>query len=123
MEQPVRVLGSSVLHKGKVFHVVREKLQLPDGGLVERDIGVHPGAAVFIPQLPSGEMLLVRQYRHPLGKMLLEFPAGTLNQGEDPLACAKREVREEVGYEASEWMDLGTLYPAPGFCNEVQYAY
>lgn len=123
MKPPVRVLASHSLHRGHVFEVVREKLEMTDNRVVERDIVVHRGAAVFIPQTDNGDLLLVRQYRQPLRTMLLEFPAGTLDEGEDGLTCARREIREEVGYEAAEWIDLGILYPAPGFCNEVQHGF
>lgn len=118
----ITVLETKRLSKGKNFEVVRERLQI-GGRETERDTVVHPGASVFIPQLASGELLLTYQYRHPLKSMLLEFPAGTLDPGEQPLACAKREIQEEVGYEAQDWTDLGTLLPAPGFCSEVQYCY
>ena len=123
MNPQVKVLSSTTVHTGKTITVKREEFDLPDGHTVERDIVLHPGAAVFIPQMPGGELLLVRQYRHSIRNMLLEFPAGTLNSGEDGLTCAKREIEEETGHRAQEWIDLGTLYPAPGFCNEVQFCY
>lgn len=68
-------------------------------------------------------MLLLRQYRHALREWILEIPAGTLAPGEAPLDCAKREIQEETGFAASEWTQLGTLYPSPGFCNEVQHLF
>jgi ADP-ribose pyrophosphatase len=83
----------------------------------------HPGAVVFLPITAAGSMLLVRQHRMPLGRELLEAPAGTLEIGEEPLGCAQREIQEEVGMQAERWESLGTLYPAPGFCDEVQHLF
>ncbi len=84
---------------------------------------LHPGAAVFLPLDEDNNLLLVRQYRHPIGQMLLEAPAGTLEPNEEPLTCAKREIQEEVGMSAATWTPLGTLYPAPGFCSELQHLF
>lgn len=120
----LKVVGSQVLCKGPKFYVVREKLELPGGkGVKDRDIVVHPGAAVFIPQQADGRLLLTKQYRYSLQKEILEFPAGTLDFSEAPLDCAKREIQEEVGMRAEEWIPLGTVWPSPGICNEVQHFY
>ncbi len=123
MKAQVQVLSSSVAYTAHTFQVHRQTLQLPDKRTIERDVVRHPGAAVFIPQLANGNVLLVRQFRQPLASILLEFPAGTLNKAEDPLACAQREIEEETGHTAREWIDMGKLYPAPGFCDEIQYCY
>lgn len=124
MGSGLKVVGSQVLCQGAKFSVVREKLELPGGrGIKDRDVVMHPGAAVFVPQLPTGELLLVKQYRYSLRTTILEFPAGTLDADEDPLACAKREIQEEVGVRADEWLALGSSWPAPGICNEVQHFY
>ncbi|NBW40991.1 NUDIX hydrolase [bacterium] len=83
----------------------------------------HPGAAVFLPITDTGSILFVQQYRMPIGRELIEAPAGTLESGELPLHCAQREIQEEVGMRAETWHELGTLYPAPGFCDELQYLF
>lgn len=97
--------------------------QLFPSGSSKRFVVRHPGAAVFLPITDVGSVLLVRQHRTALGRELLEAPAGTLEAGEDPLACAQREIQEEVGMKAERWDSLGTLYPAPGFCDEVQHLF
>jgi ADP-ribose pyrophosphatase len=96
---------------------------MPDGSRMVRDVVRHPGAVVILPLTASKTILLVRQYRHPIGQWILELPAGTLEPGEEPLACAQREICEEVGFAARAWQKLGELYPAPGFCDERQRLY
>jgi len=78
----------------------------------------HPGAAAVIPFLTDDEVLLVRQYRHPIRSDLWEIPAGKLDPGEDALTCARRELQEETGYVAEDWTCLGSFYTTPGFSNE-----
>lgn len=114
-------LNSQTVYSGKAFNVDKEELRLPDGRSVVREIVRHPGAVVIMPEVRPGTFLLVRQYRAATKKALLEFPAGTLEQGEDPLSCAKREIAEEVGHRAEDWTPLGTGYPAPGFCDEIHH--
>ena len=123
MENPVRVISSKLIYKGRTFDLVERELQYPNGKLFKRAIVEHSGAVVFIPQCQDGSLLLVRQYRAALSCTILEFPAGTLEQGEDPLECAKRESAEEVGHSAAEWLGLGAIYPSPGICSEVQHCY
>ena len=83
----------------------------------------HPGAVVIMPQFADGRLLLIAQYRFAVGETLLEFPAGTLETGEAPLACARRELLEETGYRAEHWRALGTIYSSPGFCDEQQHLF
>jgi ADP-ribose pyrophosphatase len=118
-----RTIKSSNIYTGKAFYVSQEEVELPSGSVVKRDIVRHPGAVVILPITSDGKLILVRQYRHAIGKTILEFPAGTLDPKELPLDCAKRELAEEVGQQAEEWQSLGTLYPAPGFCDEKQHLY
>lgn len=123
MDQKFKVMASKSLYAGRYIELVEEELELPNGTLITRPVVKHNGAVVILPQDGDGSLLLVKQYRHAPRATLLEFPAGTLEVGEAPAPCAKREIKEEVGYEASEWEDLGILYPAPGFCNEIQYCF
>jgi ADP-ribose pyrophosphatase len=123
MEQQVEKLREQTLFTGPVFTVVEERLRLATG-TIHRHLTVrHPGAVVLVPRQADGTLLVIQQYRYSVRQMLLEFPAGTLEPGEEPLACAQRELAEEVGHTAAGWESLGELYPAPGFCNEVQYCF
>jgi ADP-ribose pyrophosphatase len=83
----------------------------------------HPGGAVAVPLLDDGRVILVRQHRYPLGKSILELPAGKLNPGEDPAIAAARELEEETGWRAARWTKLVSLYTTPGFCDEVLHLY
>lgn len=123
MSNPIQTLGSKLLYQGKVFDLVEDEIRLPNGTIVNRAIVKHPGAVVIIPKLNNGRLVLVSQYRHAVGQTLYEFPAGTLEKGENPLACAKRELVEEVGYQAGQLVETGKLFPAPGFCSEVQHCF
>lgn len=114
---------SNVLYKGKRLTLVSETYQLPNGKIAEHLTIEHPGAVVILPVDDDGRLVLVRQYRHSMRREILEAPAGALETGEDPLMSAQREIREEIGERADSWTSLGTLFPTPGFCNEVQYLY
>lgn len=116
----VEEIESSVKYKNRRLTLVESKIKLPDGTLSTHVSIRHPGAVVLIPYSASGKLLMVRQYRHAVGRTLLEFPAGTLEAGEAPEACARREIQEEAGVAAAEWIDLGELIPTPGFCGEIQ---
>jgi ADP-ribose pyrophosphatase len=115
-----KLLNSRLLLKSSPFNVLNTEYRLPDGSQVEKRVIDHPGAVVVLPQESDGRLLLVRQYRYAIAQWLLEFPAGTLEEKEPPLECARRELSEEVGKRAEHWQSLGELYPTPGFCNEKQ---
>ncbi len=121
--RPVKILGSTVVSTWNDMSLVRDEIELPDGSRVPKYSVRHPGAVVIIPRRADGSLLMVHQYRHAVGKHLLEFPAGTLEPGEPPLGCAQRELAEEVNHRADRWQELGTLHPAPGFCDEVQHCF
>lgn len=117
------LINSKKIYQGKSFSVYEEQVSIPTGQIVNKAVVKHNGAVVIIPQGKDKELYLVRQYRHAIGKDILEFPAGTLELAEKPLDCAKREIKEEVGFAASKWEFLGNIYPAPGFCDEFQHIY
>lgn len=112
------VHGIREIHCGKVFRLVQEELTLPNGFRTSLELVRHPGAAAIVAIASSGNVLLLRQYRHAVGQFIWEIPAGTLTPGEEPLECAKRELIEETGYEALELKGLGEMVPVPGYSDE-----
>jgi len=106
------------LHQGRVFNLVKENYTLENGVTSEMDFIQHPGAAAMVPLLNDQEVVLIKQYRHAIREFIWEIPAGTLDAGETPLNCAKRELVEETGYSADDWHRLGTITPVPGCSNE-----
>ena len=112
------VLSSEVKYKGSFLQVIRDEVRTPDGVISCREYLRHPGAAAIIPMFDDGRVILEKQYRHPLRKTFLEIPAGKLDPRESPLICAKRELIEETGYEASKWKLLGRFNNAIGYSDE-----
>jgi ADP-ribose pyrophosphatase len=113
-----RTESSEPLFQGHFLQAVRDHVSLPDGGKATREYIVHPGAVMVVPLLDDGRVVLERQYRHPIGRVMVEFPAGKLDAGEDRLACARRELREETGYSAREWAHAGELHPVISYSTE-----
>lgn len=114
--------SSQELFKGKFLHAFRDQVELPDGQMASREYVVHPGAVMVIPMNidPDGQVRLVleRQFRYPVGQVMVEFPAGKLDAGETVLACAQRELQEETGYRASEWARAGVMHPVISYSTE-----
>jgi ADP-ribose pyrophosphatase len=110
--------GGATLLSGGFLEVCRDEVRLPDGASATREYIRHPGAVGVIPLLDDGRVVMVRQYRYPLGKVMLEFPAGKLDPRESVLACAMRELREETGYTAAEWAFGGRIHNAPAYATE-----
>jgi ADP-ribose pyrophosphatase len=111
-------LGSEDVFQGKLLHVRRDDVRLPDGAEATREYIVHPGAVMVIARLPDGKLLLERQFRYPLGRVFIEFPAGKVDAGEDRLAAAKRELTEETGYVAARWSHLAAMHPVISYSTE-----
>jgi ADP-ribose pyrophosphatase len=116
-------LERRLIHQGRKIRVRLDRVRLPDGEERTQDVIEHPGAVAIVPVLASGRLVLIRQWRHAVGKWLLEVPAGTLEPDESPADCARREVQEETGYEAGEIEPLATFYTTPGFTDEVMYGF
>jgi ADP-ribose pyrophosphatase len=112
------VSGEQVF-RGLLLDVRRDIVAMPDGHHATREYVVHPGAVTVVPVLDDGRLVMERQYRYPVGRVMLEFPAGKLDHGEPPLDCAVRELAEETGYRAREWAVAGTLHNAIGYSTEV----
>ena len=112
------VTATEQLLKGRFLHIVRDTVQLPDGGKATREYVKHPGAVAVVPLLDDGRIVLERQYRHPIGQVMIEIPAGKLDAGEAPLACAQRELLEETGYVAREWAYAFTMHPTVAYSDE-----
>ncbi len=116
-------MNSERMFDGSLLHINRDTVRLPDGGQATREYVVHPGAVMVIPVLDDGQLLLERQYRYPLQQVFIEFPAGKIDPGEEPLESARRELLEETGYSATEWEYLGVFHPLISYSNEVIHFY
>ena len=116
-------LKTKLVKQGRVFRFVEQEVERPDGRRLTIDKIEHPGAVVILPQEKDGRLIVLRQFRPAVGQILYEFPAGTLEKSEPPARCAERELAEECGKKAAKWQPLGTLFPTPGFCDEVQYLF
>ena len=106
------------IHRGRIITVRLEEAVLPNGARVTLEIVHHPGAAAIVAVDAERQVALLRQYRHAAGGYIWEVPAGTLAPGEAPDVCARRELREETGLDATQWTPLGSILTTPGFCDE-----
>jgi ADP-ribose pyrophosphatase len=107
------------IYAGKVVNLRRDIVRLPNGKEASREVVEHPGDVAVVPVLPDGRVLMVRQFRHPVGKVLLEIPAGKLDAGEGPAQCALRELEEETGHRAGVMERRASIYTGPGFTDEI----
>jgi ADP-ribose pyrophosphatase len=111
-------LLSEQVYRGNLLEVRRDQIRLPSGAPAEREYIVHPGAVMVVPLLDDGRVVIERQWRYPLARVMIEFPAGKIDPGEPPLQCAIRELIEETGYRATEWARAGILHNAIAYSNE-----
>ncbi|MBS7622407.1 NUDIX hydrolase [Candidatus Bathyarchaeota archaeon] len=112
------LIDSRRIYDGRVIGLRVDRIRLPSGEVFDREVVEHRGAVAMLPLLDDGRLLLIRQYRHPVGKILLEIPAGTLSDGETPEHCARRELVEETGYTADDLEELFSCFLAPGYSSE-----
>jgi ADP-ribose pyrophosphatase len=118
-----RITQRDVVHRGRMITVEHLRVELPNGKTSTRDVVRHPGAVAVLAEIDGSHLLCVEQYRIAPGQILLEIPAGKLEQNEAPLVCAKRELQEETGYLAADWNEVTSVYTSPGFADERIYIY
>ncbi len=120
MEKPIQ---EQCLYDGKLVRLVSIDVELSNGKTSKREVIRHPGGSAVVALNEKGEIALVRQYRIAMGRFMLELPAGKLDKQEDPFVCAKRELLEEAGMQATDWVKLGEYISSPGFCDEIIHLY
>lgn len=112
-------VSSTYYYQGKIINMKVDDVRLPDGQLAKREEVEHPGGCSIVALTPNNEVFFVRQFRYAYDEVILEIPAGKLEKGEDPFEAMKRELREETGCLAEDFVYLGTCYPTPGYTNEL----
>ena len=118
-----KINNRQILHRGRVFNLIRENVTLVNGSTTDMEFVEHPGATAIIPMLNESRVLLLKQYRHALREHIWEIPAGTLEPNEEVINCARRELIEETGYSAGQWQKLAKITPVPGYSNERIHIY
>ncbi len=123
MEIREKRIDGECIYDGKIIRVTVDTVELPNKNTAKREVVGHPGGVTILPLTENDEIIMVRQFRYPYMEELLEIPAGKLEYGENPASAGKRELREETGAVAQEYIDLGIMYPTPGYCAEKIYMY
>ena len=123
MDLTEHCIGSVTIAAGGMLTVKRDHVRLPNGHISQREYVTHPGAVAIVPLLANGNVVLERQFRYPLHQVFIELPAGKIDPGEDILVTGQRELLEETGYQAGEWIKLGHQHPCIGYSNEVIHMY
>lgn len=123
MDMTEKKLTSREIYRGRIIRVRRDEVLLPNGHTSIREVVEHPGGVGILALEGDGSVLLVRQFRYAFGRTLLEIPAGKREKGEEPFYTAQRELKEETGATAEEWLPMGTLIASPGCYDEVLYLY
>lgn len=122
-KEPPKILKQRLTYQGRKFGFEVSRLKLPNGAEGDWECIRHPGGALAIPVTPEGKLILLRQYRFAAQGRILEFPAGTIEPNEEPAETIKREIEEETGYRAHRWQKLGEFFLAPGYSDEIIYAF
>ncbi len=123
MNSPEKVLSSDQIYDGKVVKLRVDTIELPSGNVTKREIMEHGGAVCIVPLLPDGKIGMIRQWRSAVQEYLWELPAGGLEKGENPDECARRELIEEIGYQAGKLTPLFQCYLAPGYSSELMHGF
>lgn len=123
MDFKEKTISTEYIFNGEVINMRVDTVSTPFGNTATREIVEHPGGVCIVPLDENGCVIMEKQYRRPFDTTLLEIPAGKLFYGEDPLECGKRELEEETGMQAREYISLGKMYASPGFCNETIHMY
>lgn len=118
-----KTIEQNTVYSGHIVNVRLDAAEIMDGTKAMREVVEHPGGVCIVPLDAAGSFYCVRQFRYPMGQQVLEFPAGKLEYGEDPAACARRELKEETGLTAGQLVHLGSMYPSPGYLAEVIHLY
>ncbi|HEU5138603.1 MAG TPA: NUDIX hydrolase [Bacillales bacterium] len=118
-----KTISSEEIFKGKIIDVRLDQVELPNSKTGSRELVYHPGAVAVLAVTPEGRLLMVKQYRKPLERSLVEIPAGKLEEGEDPELCARRELEEETGYRSDSLRYVTSFYTSPGFSDEIVHLY
>ena len=118
-----KTLKSDIIYEGRIMRVRSDTVELQDGSTAYREVVDHTGGVGVLAVTPEGAVPMVRQFRYPFMAETLEIPAGKLERGEEPIACAARELSEETGYTAGRLISLGTLLPSPGYCAEMLHIF
>ncbi len=123
MDLTEKTLKKEYIFKGRIINLRVDDALMPDGKTALREVVEHPGGVCVAALTDENELLFVEQFRYPYSEVVLELPAGKLEYGEDPFLAGKRELKEETGAQASEYEELGKLYPTPGYCGEIIHMY
>lgn len=123
MDLTEHCISSEVIASGGMLTVKRDQVRLPNGNTSHREYVMHPGAVVVVPILANGNVILEKQFRYALHQVFIELPAGKIDAGEEILVTGQRELLEETGYSANDWVKLGHQHPCIGYSNEVIYIY
>lgn len=123
MDLTEHCISSETMAQGGLLTVKRDSVRLPNGNVSHREYVLHPGAVVIVPLLPNGNVVLERQFRYPLQQVFIELPAGKIDPDENVLKTGQRELLEETGYTAQDWIKLGVQHPCIGYSNEVIHTY
>lgn len=118
MDLTEKKIDGRVMYDGNFITVCKDNVTLPDGSTSTREYITHPGAVAMLALLDNGNLVMERQFRYPLHREFIELPAGKIDEGEDILVCAKRELLEETGYVADEWIHMTTAWPCIGYADE-----